>query len=49
MQMYVYNLIFGAIDECLCKVFAKSIQEEFKMSMMEKFNFFIGLQIKQKG
>jgi hypothetical protein len=49
VQIYVYGLIFGAIDECLCKDFAKFIQEGFEMSMMGKLNFFIGLQIKQKG
>jgi hypothetical protein len=49
VQIYVYDLIFGSICECLCKDFAKCIQEEFEMSMMGKLNFFIGLQIKQKG
>jgi hypothetical protein len=49
VQIYVYVLIFGAIDECLCKDFTNCIQEEFEMSMMGKLNFFIRLQIKQKG
>ena len=31
----------------LCKEFAKSIQAKFEMSMMEKLNYFLGLQIKQ--
>jgi hypothetical protein len=47
VQIYVDDIIFGATNESLCKDFAKYRQEEFKMSMMEKLNFFIGLQIKQ--
>jgi hypothetical protein len=47
VQIYVDDIIFGATNESLFKDFAKYRQEEFKMSMMEKLNFFIGLQIKQ--
>ena len=47
MQIYVDNIIFGSTNKKLCKEFAKCMQGEFEMSMMEKLNYFIGLQIKQ--
>ena len=32
---------------CICKEFANLMSSEFKMTMMEELNFFLGLQIKQ--
>ncbi|GKD24364.1 retrovirus-related pol polyprotein from transposon TNT 1-94 [Tanacetum coccineum] len=47
VQIYVDDIIFGSICQELCDDFAKIMHDEFKMSMMSKLNFFIGLQIKQ--
>ena len=46
VQIYIDDIIFGATKQSLCKEFIKLMQEEFKMSMMEELNFFLGLQIK---
>jgi len=43
----VDDIIFGATNDSLCEDFAKLMQVEFKMSMMEELKFFLGLQIKQ--
>ena len=34
VQIYVDDIIFGANNVSLCKEFAKSMYNEFKMSMM---------------
>ena len=47
VQIYVDDIIFGTINETLCRDFAKLIQEEFEMSLMGELNYFIGLQVKQ--
>ncbi|XP_042944495.1 uncharacterized protein LOC122278367, partial [Carya illinoinensis] len=47
IQIYVDDIIFGATNENMCQVFAKTMQEEFEMSMMGELTFFLGLQIKQ--
>ena len=47
IQIYVDGIIFGAINEYLCKKFVKLMQREFEMSMMDELKFFLGLQIKQ--
>ena len=49
VQVYVDDAIFHATKNSLCKEFAKLIQGESEMSMMEKLNFFLGLQIKQEN
>ena len=49
VQIYVDDIIFIANNENICKKFAKCMQCEFDMSMMGKFNFFLGLQIKQSS
>ncbi|XP_016467899.1 secreted RxLR effector protein 161-like [Nicotiana tabacum] len=41
------DIIFGAINEAMCKEFAEMIGNEFEMSLMGELNFFLGLQIKQ--
>ena len=46
IQIYIDDIIFRAINENLCKEFAKLVQSEFEMSMMGELNFFLGLQIK---
>ena len=47
VQIYVDDIIFSATKESLCKEFAKCLQGEFEIGMMEKLNYFLGLQIKQ--
>ena len=49
VQIYVDDIIFGATNEQLCQEFSKLMQGEFEMSMMGELNFFLGLQVKQKG
>ena len=34
-QIYVDDIIFGANNRDLCELFAKEMQSEFEMSMME--------------
>ena len=46
IQIYVDDIIFGAINEYLCEEIAKFVQSEFEMSMMDELNIFLGLQIK---
>ncbi|XP_021733050.1 uncharacterized protein LOC110699846 [Chenopodium quinoa] len=47
IQIYVNDILFGAINKSLCKYFADLMGGEFEMSMMGELNFFLGLQIKQ--
>ena len=47
VQIYVDDIIFGATNKNLCECFAKDMQNEFEMSMMEELTFFLGLQVKQ--
>ena len=47
IQIYVDDIIFGAINVSLCEEFAKCMHCESNMSMMGEFNFFLRLQIKQ--
>ena len=42
-QIYVDDIIFGATNQDLCEHFAKEMQSEFEMSMMEELTFFLGL------
>ncbi|GJS82990.1 retrovirus-related pol polyprotein from transposon TNT 1-94 [Tanacetum coccineum] len=47
VQIYVDDIIFAASTPELCDLFAKIMCSEFKMSMMGKISFFLGLQISQ--
>ncbi|GJS21202.1 retrovirus-related pol polyprotein from transposon TNT 1-94 [Tanacetum coccineum] len=47
VQIYVDDIIFGLTFPEMCDEFAKIMHDEFEMSMMDKLNFFLGLQIKQ--
>ncbi|GJU18925.1 retrovirus-related pol polyprotein from transposon TNT 1-94 [Tanacetum coccineum] len=47
VQVYVYDIIFAVSTPKLCDLFAKIICSKFKMSMMGKISFFLGLQIFQ--
>ena len=46
LVLCVDDILFGATNESLCKVFSKAMRRESKMSMMEELNFFLGLEIK---
>jgi hypothetical protein len=43
----VDDIIFGSTNENLCKEFSKTMQDEFKISMMGELKFSLGFQIKQ--
>nr|GEU94187.1 hypothetical protein [Tanacetum cinerariifolium] len=47
VQIYVDDIIFAASTLELCELFAKIMCSKFKMSMMGKISFFLGLQISQ--
>ncbi|GJZ00550.1 retrovirus-related pol polyprotein from transposon TNT 1-94 [Tanacetum coccineum] len=47
VQVYVDDIIFAASTPELCDLFAKTMCSKFKMSMMRKISFFLGLQIFQ--
>ncbi|GKA79899.1 retrovirus-related pol polyprotein from transposon TNT 1-94 [Tanacetum coccineum] len=47
VQVYVDDIIFAASTPGLCDLFAKIICSKFKMSMMDKISFFLGLRIFQ--
>nr|GFA68218.1 copia protein [Tanacetum cinerariifolium] len=45
VQIYVDDIIFASSTLELCDLFANLMCSKFKMSMMEKISFFLGLQI----
>nr|GEU34955.1 copia protein [Tanacetum cinerariifolium] len=47
VQIYVDDIIFAVNAPELCDVFAKIMCSKFKMSMMGKISFFLGIQISQ--
>ncbi|GKA53833.1 retrovirus-related pol polyprotein from transposon TNT 1-94 [Tanacetum coccineum] len=47
VQIYVNDIIFAASTPELCDLFSKIMCSKFKMSMMGKISFFLGLQISQ--
>ncbi|GJU91633.1 retrovirus-related pol polyprotein from transposon TNT 1-94 [Tanacetum coccineum] len=47
VQIYVDDIIFAASTPELCDLFAKIMYSKFKMSMMGKISFFLGLQFSQ--
>nr|GEV97625.1 hypothetical protein [Tanacetum cinerariifolium] len=49
VQIYVDDIIFAASTPKLCDLFAKIMCSKFKMSMMGKNSFFLGLQISQSS
>nr|GEW51278.1 hypothetical protein [Tanacetum cinerariifolium] len=48
VQIYVDDIIFGAINKDLCKLFKKLMKDKFQMSSMGELTLFLGLQVKQK-
>nr|GEW06511.1 integrase, catalytic region, zinc finger, CCHC-type, peptidase aspartic, catalytic [Tanacetum cinerariifolium] len=47
VKIYFDDIIFAASTRELCDIFAKIMCSKFKMSMMGKISFFLGLQISQ--
>ncbi|GKB43898.1 retrovirus-related pol polyprotein from transposon TNT 1-94 [Tanacetum coccineum] len=47
VQIYVDDIIFASTKPDLCETFSKIMCSKFKMSMMGKLSFFLGLQISQ--
>nr|GFA20684.1 putative ribonuclease H-like domain-containing protein [Tanacetum cinerariifolium] len=47
VQIYVDDIIFGAINKALCKSFEKLMKDKFQMSSMGELTLFLGLQVKQ--
>ncbi|GKB08184.1 retrovirus-related pol polyprotein from transposon TNT 1-94 [Tanacetum coccineum] len=47
VQVYIDDIIFAASTPELCDLFAKIMCSKFKMSMMDKISFFLGLHIFQ--
>ncbi|GKA18855.1 retrovirus-related pol polyprotein from transposon TNT 1-94, partial [Tanacetum coccineum] len=47
VQIYVDDIIFASTNPSLCDIFADKMSSKFKMSMMGKMSFFLGLQISQ--
>ncbi|XP_075086387.1 uncharacterized protein LOC142169083 [Nicotiana tabacum] len=47
VQVYVDDIIFGAINDSFCEEFSKLMGSEFEMSMMGELNFFLCLKVKQ--
>ena len=45
VQIYVDDIIFGSTNAALSKEFSKTMQAEFKMSIMGELKFFLGIQI----
>nr|GEU39506.1 putative ribonuclease H-like domain-containing protein [Tanacetum cinerariifolium] len=48
VQIYMYDIIFGATNKDLYKSFKKLMKDKFQMSSMRELTFFLGLQVKQK-
>nr|GEV30642.1 putative ribonuclease H-like domain-containing protein [Tanacetum cinerariifolium] len=49
VQVYVDDIIFGSSNPQLCREFEALMHEKFQRSAMGELNFFLGLQVLQKG
>ncbi|GKE36701.1 retrovirus-related pol polyprotein from transposon TNT 1-94, partial [Tanacetum coccineum] len=47
VQIYVDDIIFASTNPEFCNIFANEMSSKFKMSMMGKMSFLLGLQISQ--
>nr|GEW16418.1 retrovirus-related Pol polyprotein from transposon TNT 1-94 [Tanacetum cinerariifolium] len=47
VQIYVVDIIFASTNTAMCNEFANLMITKFRMSMMEKMSFFLGLLISQ--
>ncbi|KAI3744594.1 hypothetical protein L1987_57678 [Smallanthus sonchifolius] len=48
VQVYVDDIIFGSIDEEMCREFEQVMKSKFEMSNMGELSFFLGLQVSQR-
>nr|GFB90901.1 putative ribonuclease H-like domain-containing protein [Tanacetum cinerariifolium] len=46
VQIYVDDIIFGAINKAMCQSFEKLMKDKFQMSSTGELTFFLGLQEK---
>ena len=46
-QIYVDDIVFGAINDSLAHSFADEMKTMFEMSMVGELTYFLGLQVKQ--
>ena len=46
-QIYVNDIVFGAINDSLAESFADEMKKIFEMSMVDELTYFLGLQVKQ--
>ena len=46
-QIYVDDIVFGAINDSLAHSFADEMKTMFEMSMIGELTYFLGLQVKQ--
>nr|GFB13799.1 retrovirus-related Pol polyprotein from transposon TNT 1-94 [Tanacetum cinerariifolium] len=44
VQIYVYDIIFGATNKAVCQSFEKLMKDKFQMSSIGELTFFLGLQ-----
>jgi hypothetical protein len=49
IEVYVDDIIFGSDDDRMSQKFSKDMQNEFEMSLLGEFSFFLGLQICQRN
>ncbi|CAM8949587.1 unnamed protein product [Rhodiola kirilowii] len=47
VQVYVDDIVFGSTSDELVKSFTKLMENEFEMSMVGEFTFFLGIQVRQ--
>ncbi|KAJ9567220.1 hypothetical protein OSB04_003186 [Centaurea solstitialis] len=48
VQIYVDDIIFASTKPAMCQEFENTMKSQFKMSMMGKLTFFLGLQVRQR-
>ncbi|CAM8997117.1 unnamed protein product [Rhodiola kirilowii] len=47
VQIYVDDIVFGSNSQKMVDEFVAQMQSEFKMSMVDEMNYFLGLQVVQ--
>ena len=48
VQVYVDDIIFGSLNENLCREFEEMMKARFEMSQMGELSFFLGLRVEQR-
>jgi hypothetical protein len=49
LQIYIDDIIFGSTNQDYCDEFRKMMANEFEMSMIREFCYFLGLQMLTKS